>query len=581
MILLTVLLVVAALLAAAPAGAGDAGTNLPNGAALEVSIDDPVTSTEYVVPDGSTTIDVDFEGTASVGLGEPDATIVFVMDGSGSTGNGGGTGCSPILNCEKQFFVGLSNEAFVGGSVDEAGVAVFGAGAKTADMKAAGGDQLLTDNAADVNTVVNSATASGGVTQFTAKSSGGGSTNFAAGINAAVTILGASTNTINIVVMASDGFSNSGGSGFSAALASLVGTGATAYTVAIGSGTSCSGGSAGTLQQIAGATGGACYQVPDPGNLPDIIPDLISTTLESLEIDVDGGGKTLIANTDIDPDLPHAGPVSVNYDTTVTGLGPGDHDVCVTANGSDPAGSGSITQCETIHVFGLDIAATNEINELGNDNEHTVTATLSGDHEIEGRTVTFQVTGQNPQAPEDVAVDTNGEAEFTYTVDIEPDSLGMDSIEACFTTEGGDTVCVTATKEWVDTTPPAAECLESVNPHGNKKPKAPGNGGQGQNQDGFYQLTAQDDVWPFDALELYVLDTGSGTAFGPYPVETVIKYTEDQTAIPEAKKMGSDKGKAGAVDYHIIGNGDAAVYAVDGSGNTSAEASCLVPPPPK
>jgi hypothetical protein len=58
----------------------------------------------------------------------------------------------------------------------------------------------------------------------------------------------------------------------------------------------------------------------------------------------------------------------------------------------------------------------------------------------------------------------------------------------------------------------------------------------------------------------------------------VIKYTQDLLAIPEQKKMGG--GKADNVDWHIIGNGDAEVTAVDQSGNASDAVSCLVPPPP-
>jgi len=45
--------------------------------------------------------------------------------------------------------------------------------------------------------------------------------------------------------------------------------------------------------------------------------------------------------------------------------------------------------------------------------------------------------------------------------------------------------------------------------------------------------------------------------------------------------MGSDKGEAGAVSWHIIGNGDPCVSAVDASGNKSDCMDCLVPPPPK
>ena len=88
---------------ATPVLAGSNDTTLPNGAALTVSIDDPVTSTEFLLLPGEATMDVAVTGTASVGLGEPDATFVYVIDGSGSAGGGSGTGCSPVLGCEKQF----------------------------------------------------------------------------------------------------------------------------------------------------------------------------------------------------------------------------------------------------------------------------------------------------------------------------------------------------------------------------------------------------------------------------------------------------------------------------------------------
>jgi hypothetical protein len=134
----------------------------------------------------------------------------------------------------------------------------------------------------------------------------------------------------------------------------------------------------------------------------------------------------------------------------------------------------------------------------------------------------------------------------------------------------------------VDTIPPVAQCVETVNPHGKQIPKAPAEGGQGQNQDGYYQLLAEDNLVEECApLDLFITDTGSGTVFGPYAVGTNIKYTEDEYATPEAKKIGSAKGQAGAVYVHIIGNGDAALTAVDESGNTSEPVACLVPPPPK
>jgi hypothetical protein len=54
-----------------------------------------------------------------------------------------------------------------------------------------------------------------------------------------------------------------------------------------------------------------------------------------------------------------------------------------------------------------------------------------------------------------------------------------------------------------------------------------------------------------------------------------VKYTEANGATPEVKKIGSDNGQAGAVDFHIKGTGDLVVVS-DG-----IRATCPVPPPPK
>jgi hypothetical protein len=127
----------------------------------------------------------------------------------------------------------------------------------------------------------------------------------------------------------------------------------------------------------------------------------------------------------------------------------------------------------------------------------------------------------------------------------------------------------------------AATCDSTENPHGNNEPTAPGNGNQGQNQDGFYAIgsTSGEDV--------SVVDDGRGTVFGPLDDASEIKYTEDDDAIPSVQEMGSNNGEGNNgnnngmdTDYHIIGNGDAQVIYVDGFGNTTS-AACLVPPPPK
>jgi hypothetical protein len=118
------------------------------------------------------------------------------------------------------------------------------------------------------------------------------------------------------------------------------------------------------------------------------------------------------------------------------------------------------------------------------------------------------------------------------------------------------------------------KCEESVNPHGQNVPPAgsstlPGPRG-GQNEDGFYRIGSDTGV------NVFVVDLGTGTTFGPYPSGTVVKYTQSPGATPNEKKIGSDNGQAGAVEVHIQGQGDMGVRTAD-----SGVVECLVPPPPK
>lgn len=239
-----------------------------------------------------------------------------------------------------------------------------------------------------------------------------------------------------------------------------------------------------------------------------------------------------------------------------------------------------VIETKTIHVPGIDLTPAAADNELASGTEHSVRATVTaGDAGPQaGVTVEFEVvSGPNAGLTGSGVTDVNGEATFTWSPgSIDSDHLGVDTVVATFT-DGGtvDYGSDSATKTWIDTTPPTAACLADVNPAGGV-PTAPGKGGKGQNQDGFYVLDGSDTVWATEDLAVYVVDTGSGTVFGPYPVGTVIKYTEDDDATPEAKPMG---GPSSEVDWHIIGTGDAEVRVVDGSGNVGI-AYCLVPPPP-
>lgn len=289
---------------------------------------------------------------------------------------------------------------------------------------------------------------------------------------------------------------------------------------------------------------------------------------------MNGGTFAPIPNTDIEPDLPAEDPVTATFVHSVP-LSTGIYEICVRATGSDSGGEGSVTDCIDVTIATIDQSPEVATNELSTP-DHTVTATVAAgaDCGVLGVFVNFKVlSGPNEDASGSDITGCNGEATFTYTATQGLAGLGTDVIEACFgPDEQGDTICDTATKIWVDTTPPVPDCLEGVNPSSKKVPHAPGTG---QNEDGFYKLTTTDTVDPDP--EIFVVDNGSGMVFGPFVSDTIIKYTEDPDAVPEQKSI---VGPNSAVAVHIIGTGDAAVFAVDASGNEAQAVSCLVPPPP-
>jgi hypothetical protein len=586
---------------ASPASAADG--NLPAGTSISVTIDDPVTSTEFLIPTDSATRDIDVSGTASIAEGVPvkDTTLVFVADRSGSMNENAGVDCdgSPgsdsRLVCEKNAIVEANAAAAAPNSVvGLAGLASFASAGTAHDVDlGAGGTQTLVAPGHDGN-----GNAVPDLSDVVLGLSASGQTNYAAGLADALAILNdpANTSAFNLVLFLSDADATSlfVGSNVST-LAGSVPANTTIRTFGIGSGPSCSfDGGTGSLNDIAAlsTTGdGTCRVIDQIGQLADEIVESLGSTLDTLTIDVDGAGPVPITNADITPDLPVPGPGSVGYATTVPGLGPGDHEICVTAHGTDAGGTGSVTECVTIHLLKITVAPEHAVNELGTPGQtHTVTATIlgpaSGSAAVGGRLVSFDViSGPNAGAAGTATTDAAGQASFTYTAQQGLAGLGTDVIRACFTLTDptGETGCDDATKTWQDTTPPSVHCVETTNPHGHNVPPAgsttpPGSKG-GQNEDGFYELTASDAVDPDP--DVFLVDTGSGTVFGPFDDGTRIKYTEAPGASPKIKKIGSATGQAGAVDWHVIGSGDAAMFAVDFSGNVSDRVACLVPPPPK
>lgn len=534
--------------------AGSSSTTLPNGATLTVSVTNPVTGAEFEVPPGQPNIDVAVTGTASVGVGNADNTFVYIMDTSASTNGGSGTGCSPILGCEKQFFVALNNAVEADGSTDEVGFITFGSTATTHDLSP-GPSLFTTPGNPAVDATINGVTASG-------------NTNCGDALNHATALIGTATNGHKAVVFASDGVCNVGPN--VAAAANTLGlTGAVVNAIAVGSASNCTtNGGTGTLNQIP-KNGGHCFEVADPGNLPDIIDNLIGSSLNSLDISVDGGAPQPITNTSLP--LPQDGAVTVSYTTSADDLAPGDHTICVTAHGSDSQGNiGQVTQCETIHLLQLSATPAEATNELGSDHTHTVTAHLAGaPAQVVGRTVGFVVTGQNAGATgicsptPNCKTDAGGNVSFTYSVPVLPASLGNDTITVT-TQIAGHNTSIGLIKHWVDTTPPVAGCPPGPNPGGHIPPAS--------NQDGFFTLRATDSVDPNP--KIYVKDAGTGHIWGPFPNGTNIKYIQAPGAMP-SQTPGS-----GVVQWKLKGQGDALVFAVDGSGNVSSSVSCLVPPPP-
>jgi hypothetical protein len=124
-----------------------------------------------------------------------------------------------------------------------------------------------------------------------------------------------------------------------------------------------------------------------------------------------------------------------------------------------------------------------------------------------------------------------------------------------------------------DVTAPVVGCAETNNPSGGNVPNSGENAGNsGQNPDGFYVLSATDNVDPSSTV--FLTDSVSGMTFGPWPSGTKIKLVQAPGATPGVKEGSGD------IDFKVTINGDAIITSIDAAGNVG-RAVCLVPPPPK
>jgi hypothetical protein len=567
--------------------------NLPGGTSIAVDITAPADGAVKVFPPGN----IELEGTASVGAGVPvpNTGFIYVVDGSGSSVGSAGGDCGPdqnpgdpeaaedeIIDCEIAAVIALNDEVTSLGTVGQVAMTLFAGASVTADATPAGGDDPVIAPGADANTngtpdveevlhsirIAEFPAEDSGFWQFTVKPTPDiFGTDFADAAAAACGLAGGLTTPIKQVIFLSDGLANAG-----ADVTTVLPCGGVVFqTFAVGALSSCAGdpNGLGSLQEIANLTGGSCFEIDDPSDLPEsIVPAVIQSQLVSLELSVDGLPFVDISGSSSVP-LPAAGPVSVTYDHLVPGLAPGIHELCVRANGTDGGGAGSVTECIEVTVATID-AGDDAINELGTPGQtHTVTATVEAgaDGGVAGVTVDFLIlSGPNAGASGSDVTDVNGEATFTYVATQGPAGLGTDVIRACFTDEQDDTVCDTAEKLWQDTTPPVAACRPTTNPSGNNVPG-------GSNEDGFFVLLASDAVDPDP--EIFIHDSASSFVAGPFPSGTTIKLIQSPGGKPSVTPG------PGVIDWRVRLNGDALLIAVDDSGNESDPVACLVPPPPK
>lgn len=551
---------------------------LPAKTPIGLTLDAPADGALVASPPGAVLL----RGTASVGAGAAaPSTIVFAVDASQaaeapSTGtcDPGTTGMSTVLGCE--IAAALSTNAKADpAKVTQVGVVIFGGGGATpaanaavADMTAAAGPQPFAAPGADVAEVLQSIRI-GEAVMFSDQTVSTASASFASGLQAAGAAAG--TGPARTVVFLANGMNGSGPAVSDATFDPAV----VVRAFALGDHACTDAANPfGDLASVVGrgAPGSACQRLASLADLPDLTVAQ-ATTLQSLTVTVDGGAPVDISSA-ATPSLPRNGPAEVTYSWLLEGLSPGTHAICVSANGVDAGGPGSVEACATVTVATIALAPATHESELGTpDQTHTVTATVAAGSAggVKDVPVTFSILdGPNAGQTATITTDASGQAAFTYTARQHCPGLGTDRIEACFSDAAGTKACATATQTWKDTTAPVPSAVAGPNPGGN----VPGSSGKGgQNPSGFYRLLAVDAV--DESPQVFLRDAVSKVVFGPFASGVTLKYTQAPGATPDQKAMGGD------VAWHITGKGDAQIYARDCAGNVSDPVWALVPPGPK
>ena len=317
--------------------------------------------------------------------------------------NGPGT----VLDCEITSLTNLNTEAQSAPAIGEVAAVAFGgyvSGSPTTpnqglgdaahgDVSPVAGVQPLTtpttrlDGSSpfpDVATVLRSASISAptGFRKYTPTALPGANTNYEAAVIASHATASLSTRPHRLVVLVSDGQATKGVTGLPGSAVGFAGGGTTGgvfpnvaafqswvtsatpgtrfVTFAVGDSADCDGvapptsPSIGTLQAIADATGGSCTKIGNPTDLPDVLPQVVQTTLQGIDATVDGATSGVVSAAA----LPAPAGSTVDFHTTVTGLAPGTHTLCGRATGHDSGGSATAVECRDVDVAAVEVAPT-------------------------------------------------------------------------------------------------------------------------------------------------------------------------------------------------------------------------------
>ncbi len=167
-----------------------------------------------------------------------------------------------------------------------------------------------------------------------------------------------------------------------------------------------------------------------------------------------------------------------------------------------------------------------------------------------------------------VVTATDNCSDAAVTISCDPPSgsefpIGTTTVTCLATDKAGNRAECKFQVTVVDKEGPIARCEPTTNPAGQTNDANSGNVGDNE---GFFQLIALDSCDANPAL--FVKDTKSDFVAGPFQSMDKIKLTQARGREPIQKKM------AGEIVAQVILRGDAAVYAVDASGNKGPESIC-------